>query len=72
MAGSIKVKMCNTIEIAMNMNSVYGIDEIISNKKHKSLVLAKTDCSIILIPSIIFKQDMSIAYAFFSQSNKKK
>ena len=57
----------------MTTNDVYGINEIINNTTHNTTVTAKTDCSIILIPTNVFKNDMASVYKHYeSMSSKKK
>ena len=57
----------------MTTNDVYGINEIINNTTHTTAVTAKTDCSIILIPTNVFKNDMISVYKHYESTlNKKK
>ena len=62
----------NNNEVTMTTNAIYGVNEIINNNKHKTAIVAKSDCSLILIPSAVFKNDMPNVYQHYCTASKKK
>ena len=56
------------IEITMTTNGIYGTNEVINNLRHKTLVTSITNCSIIMVPSDVFKNNIPTAYQHYKTS----